>query len=371
MLKRTASLLLGAAFFMTACQAGQIAGPTDTAMVPTITGMPSETPEIASSATAAPGSEAQPTDTEIPAESAAPPNCFTASPEVSPFAFMPEGLRILIKERSGVRIFNLQTLEEENFFKAPQDLVGVALSPDGEILAWSLVDNSIQLIRVADGKLINTLKAHTLPVMKLRFSPAGDRLFSASMDTWVRTWDRNGEPLDAFEPTGADNLPNDIEGIGISPDGTMLGSIPFDGPARVWNLADKKEIVNLGGTGGDATSDIAFSPDGQFVAADQAGGLSLWRTSDWKQIWTGVSSMAFAFSPDGRYLAYSDINDENVVLRPLDETQETYILEGSQNFSYDLFFSPSGALLASAGAGIQIWDVEARQLAYIGKDSCP
>lgn len=371
MLKRIAPLLLNIALFTASCQAGQNPGATDTAIVLTPTVMPSERPESALSSTPASESEAQPTPTELPVVSAAVPHCFIASTEVSPFAFMPDSIRILIKERSGVRIFNLETMEEESFFQAPQDLVGVALSPDGEILARSLVDNSIQLIRIADGKLINTLKAHTLPVMKLRFSPGGDRLFSASMDTWVRIWDRHGELVDAFEPTGADNLPNDIEGIGISPDGTMLGSIPFDGPARVWNLADKKEIVNLGGTGGDAMSDIAFSSDGQFVAADQAGRLSLWRTSDWEQIWTGVFSMAFAFSPDGRFLAYSDIYDENVFLRPLAGTQKTRILEGHQFFSYDLFFSPNGALLTSAAAGIQIWKVETGDLLYVGKETCP
>jgi WD40 repeat protein len=262
-------------------------------------------------------------------------------------------------------------MKAENFFQAPQDLIGAALSPDGEILVWSLADNSIQLVRTSDGKLINTMKEHTLPVSKLRFSPTGDRLFSASMDSWVRIWDRNGKPLDAFQPTGADNLPNDIEGIGISPDGTMLGSIPFDGPTRIWNLADKKEIVNLGETGGDVTSDLDFSPDGKFVAADPISRLSLWRTSDWKKIWSGVSSMAFAFSPDGQFLAYSDMYDDyNVTLRSLPEFLETHTLEGHNAAIYELFFSPDGALLASGGAGIRIWQVETGQLLYVGKDIC-
>jgi WD40 repeat protein len=374
MLKRFTFILLSLTFFLASCQTGQNLSATDAAIPPTATeqsAFPSETPEIVPSATQASTSETEPIQTNLPATPGTVPHCFKASTEVSPFTFMPDGIRILIKERSGVRIFNLETLKEENFFQAPQDLFGVALSPDGEILAWSLADYSIQLIRIADGKIINTMKEHTLPVSKLRFSPTGDRLFSASMDTWVRIWDRNGKPLDAFEPAAADNLPNDIEGIGISPDGMMLGSVPFDGPARVWNLADKKEIVNLGVTGGDVTSDIAFSPDGQFVAADPIGQLSLWRTSDWKMIWSGVTSMAFAFSPDGRYLAYHDMDNNNVYRRSLAETQQIHDLEGTQTFIYDLFFSPDGTLLASAGAGIQIWQVETGQLLYVGKDTCP
>jgi WD40 repeat protein len=60
-----------------------------------------------------------------------------------------------------------------------------------------------------------------------------------------------------------------------------------------------------------------------------------------------------------------------VNLRPLDGTAETRILEEGQTFIYDLFFSPDGALLASAGAGIQIWQVETGKIMYVGKSSCP
>jgi WD40 repeat protein len=360
MLKRFTFILLGLTVFIASCQTVQMPETTDIQGPPTPiqqTSIALETPE--------------PTQTDLPSVSGVAPKCFTTT-DGSPVAFMPDSTRLLIKEGSGVRIFNLETIEEESFIPTPQAFGPMALSPDGELLAWALEDYTIQLMRIADGELLNTLEGHTGPVTKLRFSPNGDRLFSASIDTWVRIWGRNGEPLDAFEPSGADNLPNEIQGIGISPDGMMLGSIPLDGPARVWNLADKKEIVNLGVSGGDVTSDIAFSPDGQFVAADPIGQLSLWMTSDWKKIWSGVSSMAFAFSPDSRFLAYSDMEDNfNVNLRSLDETGETRLLEKEQTFIYDLIFSPDGTLLASAGAGIQVWQVKTGQIAYAGKSSCP
>ena len=346
--------------WLSSCAPAASPGAPATAIHPTASqqpSLPSETPEAV--------------QTKVPDISKVAPKCFVTT-EGSLFAFMPDSIRILIQELTGVRIFNLETMKDENFIKAPAGFGPVALSPDGELLAWAGQDYTIQLIRADDGKLLNTLEGHTMPITKLRFSPVGDRLFSASADTWVRIWDRDGEPLDAFEPTGADNLPNEIQGIGISPDGTMLGSVPFDGPARVWNLADKKEIANLQVSGGDITSDIAFCPDGQFVAADPIGQLTLWRTSDWKKIWSGVTSMAFAFSPDSRFLAYSDMNDNyNVNLRPLDGTGETHTLEKEQTFIYDLFFSPDGALLASAGAGNQIWEVETGQLLYLGKATCP
>jgi WD40 repeat protein len=360
MFKQFAFIFLILPIINSSCQTGQNHSATETAEIETAT------PEISD-----PPATPEPTHTALPAVPEIVSNCFTTT-EGSPVAFMPDSTRILIWERSNVRIFNLESMEDESFLPTPQAVGPMALSPDGELLAWAREDYTIQLTRIADGNVLNTLEGHTGPVNKLRFSASGDRLFSASMDTWVRIWDRNGKPLDSLEPTGADNLPNEVQGIGISPDGTMLGSVPFDGPARIWNLANKNEVVNLEVSGGDITSDIAFSPDGQFVAADPIGQLSLWRTSDWNKIWSGVTSMAFAFSPDSHFLAYSDSNDNySVSLRTLDGTQETRIFEKEQTFVYDLFFSPDGALLASAGAGIQIWQVETGQLSFKGKASCP
>src|SRR5215207_623560 len=308
MWKQVAVSFLSIAVLLAACQPGQPPGTVENTP-------PSKPPAQATAIPETPRSTVESLHTDPPPSST---RCFLIE-EASPITFLPDSISLMIKERSGVQVLNLETLEE-NFLKAPQELVSAALSPDGEILAWSLMDNTIQLVRLDNQTLVKAMEGHTLPVLKLRFSPTGDRLFSASDDTWGRIWDRNGEPLDAFQPMGANDLPNEVEGIGISPDGNLLGSIPFDGPARMWDLTTRKEVANLGGTGGDAISDIAFSPDGRFVAADQAGHLSLWKTSDWSVVWTDITSIAFAFSPDGRHLAYSDIDENNVSLRSLDES---------------------------------------------------
>ncbi|HEX6269176.1 MAG TPA: hypothetical protein VFZ43_02985 [Anaerolineales bacterium] len=304
------------------------------------------------------------------------PPCFVTG--FSPIAFMPDGVRILVKAENGVQIFNLQTMEEEEFLDAPTslNLPAVALSPDGGILAWALEDLSIQLIRTSDKKLLHTLTGHTDLIGKLSFSPDGDRLFSASHDTWVRIWDMGGNLVYAFQPTGALDFPNEVLGIGISPDGRMLASIPFDGPVKLWDLKDYKLVRELGGFGGYDTSDISFSPDGQVVASDTATGLFLWKTSDGTELLggnPGINSMAAAFSPDGRFLAYSEIGEKhNVVLSSPDGTQKIRTLEGHASPVGVLIFSPDSSLLLSSDwVETRIWQVEDGQLIYVGKSVCP
>lgn len=285
----------------------------------------SETPESVPLTTSASDNTAEPVRTNAPVVTTEPVKCFITSGG-APIAFMPDSRMLAIKERSGVKLFDLESMEEETFLQAPQDLEAAALSPDGELLAWSLVDNTIQLVQVADQKLVKSINVHEMPVLKLIFSSKGDRLFSASYDTWVRTWDHKGQQLDAFQPTAALDLPNEIEAIAISPDDTLLGSVPFDGPTKVWDLAKKKEVTNLGNTGGDVTSDIAFSADGKYVAVNTLGRLSLWTITDWKMVWDQATVSAFAFSPDSHVLAYSEMEDESsVIFHPLvDLAKNTY-----------------------------------------------
>ena len=314
------------------------------------------------------------------------PPCFVTG--FSPVAFMPDGDRILVRAENGVQIFNLQTMEQEVFLDAPTRLIlpAIAVSPDGEVLAWALEDFSIQLIRIADKKLLHTLTGHTDLVGKLIFSPDGDRLFSTSHDTWVRVWDMEGNLVHAFQPPGAIGYPDEVLGIGISPDGMMLATIPFDGPVKLWDLMDYTLVRELrglaGGSGGYDTSDISFSPDGQLVAADTATGLFLWKTSDGIELLggnPGINSMAMAFSPDGRFLAYGEISvyEEtmakfNIVFSSPDGTQKIRTLEGLPAPIGILFFSPDSSLLLSSDWNeTRIYRVEDGQLMYVGKSACP
>lgn len=125
-----------------------------------------------STETSAPTTNPQPRDTLAPADTLATlAPCFVTYYDL--IAFMPDNIRILVRANSGVQIFNLQTMKEEEFLQAPTNLNGpvVALSPNGEMLAWALEDNTIQLIRVSDKKLLSALKGHIGSITKLRFSP--------------------------------------------------------------------------------------------------------------------------------------------------------------------------------------------------------
>lgn len=323
------------------------------------------TPKLSSTST--PKIEVQPTPIDETISSND-PICFNTY--LAPIAFMPDNERILVRAESGVQVFNLDKMEEESFIESPTNLnrPAVALSPDGEKLAWALEDNSIQLIRLSDQEVIFTAKVHSGPITKLRFSPDGSSLFSASHDGWVKELNNDGEVVNEFQPGGGE-----IFGIGISPDGKTIATVPFDGPVKLWDRTNNQMVAEMGGTGGFDTSDVALSSNGQYLAADLATGLAVWDTAEQSLLWDGVNSMAFAFSTDENILAYADIGENNdLVLISPDGEGRLDKLSGHQGPVYELIFSPDGQLLASTdGIDLRIWRVEDGELLYVGKSECP
>lgn len=322
---------------------------------------------LVSSCTIRPAGQAQKTDTPVLAgivsTEPALPVRFTAR-ELLPFAFTPQGDRLLLRTGQGVQVINLASGQEEDFLPATQMVVSAALSPGGETLAWSLEGGTIELVRMADHQILHTLSGHPDTVLDLRFSPGGEALFSASHDGWVRIWDTQAGTLQPSIQAG-----REIVGFGIHPVEPSLATIPSDGPVQLWDLTDLKLVMYLGGTGGYDTSDAVFSPDGQFLAVDLATGIYLWRVSDGELIWNAVNnSMAVAFSPDGRYLAYADIDDGNrVFLASPDGVRTIQTIDSKQGPVWELFFSPDSAMLAATdGIEVRIWQIPDGDLLFVG-----
>ena len=123
----------------------------------------------------------------------------------------------------------------------------------------------------------------------------------------VRLWG-----LAPSKPIGAPletDVPNGVNGVAFSPDGTMPAAYGGGG-VRLWDPATRKPVGSPLKTNcdGDGT-DVVFSPDGTMLAAYGCGSMQLWDPVVGKAIgapvqtvvgqeWSGV-----AFSPDSKILA--------------------------------------------------------------------
>ena len=180
---------------------------------------------------------------------------------------------------------------------------GIALSPDGNILASMSVDRTIRLWNINTGKLIHSLIGG-YKYLSVRFSPDGKTLVSWSeLGLVTRLWNTStGKLIHTF------TAPNHkVTRVAFSPDGKTIASGSSRGDIRLWNTNNGKPIRTFNGHTLWVMS-LAFSPDGNMlVSGGRDSTLHLWDVKTGKPKLPPIEHTnwvrALAFSPDGNTIA--------------------------------------------------------------------
>ena len=160
--------------------------------------------------------------------------------------------------------------------------------------------------------------------------------------------------------------------------GSDLSNLDFSG-LSVWQAYLRGKVLHdINFRGGDlettvftntfgVPSSIAFSPDGQLLAASTLQQrIWIWRTKDWQLIRTMKVStgwiLSISFSPDGQTLA-SGCRDHITRLWDVNSGQCLQTLEGHTDMVWSVCFSPDGQTLASGSwdQTIRLWDITTGQ----------
>jgi WD40 repeat protein/tRNA A-37 threonylcarbamoyl transferase component Bud32 len=175
----------------------------------------------------------------------------------------------------------------------------------------------------------------------------------------------------------------------FSPDGKRLATCSIDGTAKVWDVATGHVLRTF--SKHDLPSVpflqlphvpvicLAFSPDGRLIASgsfsprigklrDSPGVVKVWEVDTGNEVVEFRDPvgpvLSLAFSPDGRHIASSSVNDDNsFVVWDARTAAVVKVLHGHANNVYRLRYSPDGRLLASGGADgvVKLWDAESLQ----------
>jgi WD40 repeat protein len=237
--------------------------------------------------------------------------------EVWAVAFSPDGRLLATGSQDGAaRLWDPATGECLHTLTGHAGRVmGVAFSPDGRLLVtaggdkaegyWDPVvdDKTARVWDSATGECLHTLTGHTSEIVAVAFSPDGRLLATASQNKRAQLWDpATGERLRKLKGKISEDM-----AVAFSPDGRLLVTASKDGTARLWDPATGARLRTL--PAHDFRVDhVAFSPDGTQLATGGADGTAgVWdaATGECLGILTGHTGevVAVAFSPDGRLLA--------------------------------------------------------------------
>jgi WD40 repeat protein len=267
----------------------------------------------------------------------------------------------------------------------PNDLGGIAelkFSPDGERLAAAGVNSVVKVWDTATGALVQTVKGHAAPLIELSFNDDGTRLYTVDESGVAKEWD---------VPPPALPAPESLRLCTYSADGSRRATYsPVVGAGR--NGSPEVHVLDAAGTEilcfkdhAEGVFQAVMSPDGRCVlSADIAGVWKLWDADTGKVrrslAWDG-NLQAFQqrmqrraqISADGRFVAVPAADGGAQVWRCADG-HEVFAAEGNLT---ELSISPDGRRLVAhdyevvgkPGDRIQenrkemrLWDIPGRKL---------
>jgi eukaryotic-like serine/threonine-protein kinase len=346
-------------------------------------------------------------------------------------AFSPDGLRLASAcFDNTVKIYEATPAEDKarfeilTFRKHAGLVEGVAVSPDGSRIASAGHDRVIYVWDAPTGQVVPRLTGHEGTVFAVAFSPDGQQIASAGSDFTVRLWDAvSGKPNHvlatpswmwrlAFRPDGSAlaaigsvhrppagtdrrfgallwnpatgrailshfaGSQGEVYALGYSPDGRLLAvGVSVEGEAvRLWD-AETAQLADTLREEGSILRDLAFSPDGQRLAACRANEKAAWiwdlKTQEVLRRFPHDGGVfAVAFHPDGKRFASGD-GQGTVKLWDAGTGRQLRAYRGHVNTISGLAFSPDGRWLVSSSwdQTVRIWDAAVTTREWYGPEA--
>jgi dipeptidyl aminopeptidase/acylaminoacyl peptidase len=307
----------------------------------------------------------------------------SATTAVSSLAFSPDGRTLVASQKGILTFWDSSTRHLSEGMPQVTRAVAFAFSPDGKTLAYT-TNGEVLLWDRGEHREAGRIKPAD-GAFGIAYSPDSKHLVVGGDKGLVTLWDISSPSKPLREVHGS-TYP--VRQVALSPDGQLVAAKFDDGPVRVWDGGLNAELsLNW-----DAAKDMpratafAFSPDGRFLAVGLDGGydptnsrvlikggfIRLWevKTEDGARQFKELPLLrghreeitSLAFSHDSRTL-YSSDGDGTAKLWDMISFREMISIHDDYIYTTAAAFSPDGRMLAFGDwAGyVRLWDAAEKE----------
>ena len=255
-------------------------------------------------------------------------------------------------DASAIR-WSLATNAAEQIFRFHEGAANAAIFLKDGRIATSGEDARIAIWRPGDAKPTRVLEGHGAPIVGLALSPDGAMLASASWDHTARVWNLITNESWVFEGHS-----QNVNGAAFTSDGRSLVTAGYDATLRLWPLAGSASplIVTLP----TPLNSIVVAPDGELITAGADGKIYFLSAAGKR---TGVVDpgeipiISLASSGNGKLLAAARVRGSVAIIERQSRTV-LRTLAGPGLPVWSAAFLPDNRTLLTGGADhlIRRWD---------------
>ncbi len=154
---------------------------------------------------------------------------------IGSITFSPNGQTFAMRDISGILLYDINSrIHIKTLFGNTSPYSNIVFSPDGRFLATAGAGQDVHIWNVANGESYTIITGHTSRYTTNAFTADGQTLITAGGvgDNTVRFWDPKNGML-KFIYT---DLPNGIDMLEFSPDGSTLAAVVDYGAIFLWDL---------------------------------------------------------------------------------------------------------------------------------------